>query len=87
MTNAWFYQLEVFQQRPETGYVVTSPLTAAVEPLVEYFPDMMKIIMQAVIVAPDTVVLPVSPQLSVQFRKQHRFRQVAMGFTPRREVD
>jgi len=28
---------------------------------------MMKVIMQAVVVAPDTVVIPVSPQLSVQF--------------------
>jgi hypothetical protein len=61
MTNAWFYQPEVFQQRPESGCIVTSLLATAVEPLVEYLPDMMEIIMQAVIVAPDTVVLPVSP--------------------------
>ena len=61
MTNAWFYQPEVFQQRPEPGYIVTSLLTAAVEPLVEYLSDMVKEIMQALVVAPDTIVLPVSP--------------------------
>jgi hypothetical protein len=45
MTNAWFYQPEIFQQRPEPGYVVASLLTAAIEPLVEYFPDRMEEIM------------------------------------------
>jgi hypothetical protein len=87
MTDAWFYQLEIFQQRPEPGYVVTSLLATAVEPFVEYLPTMMEEIMQTLIIAPDTVVLLVSPQLLVQFRKQLRFRQMAMGFTPCREVD
>jgi hypothetical protein len=63
MTNAWFYQFEIFQQRPEPGYIVTSPLTATIEPLVEYLPDMMEEIMQALVVAPDTIVLPVPSQL------------------------
>jgi hypothetical protein len=45
MTNAWFYQSEIFQQRPEPGYVVTSLLATAVEPLVEYLPGRVEEIM------------------------------------------
>jgi hypothetical protein len=86
MTNVWFYQPEIFRQRPEPGCIVTALPAATVEPLVEDFPGMMKVIMQTLVVAPDTIVLPVSPQLSVQFCKQHRFRQVAMVFTPRLEI-
>ena len=82
MTDTWSYQLEVIQQRPKPSPTVTVPLAAAIEALVENSLDMMKVIIQALIIASDTVVLPVSSQLSVELRKQDRFRQIAMGFTP-----
>jgi hypothetical protein len=81
-----FISLKIFQQRPESCYVVTSLLATAVEPFVEYLPDMMEEIVQILIIPPDTVVLLVSPQLVVNFCKQYRFCQVAVGFTPRLEI-
>ena len=63
MTNAWFRQFEIVEQRIETLLVVAFPLAAPVEPLEQNDFDLIKIIAHSVAVASDTVIIPVSPQL------------------------
>ena len=47
----------------------------------------MKVIIQAFIVSPDTIIIPVSPQLLIQFRKQHGFWHAAIFLAPCLKVD
>ena len=82
MTNAWFGQFEVFNQCLEPCPRIASPLTATVKPLQENRLGEVKIVAHTLVVAPDTVIIPVPPQLSVQFRKQYSFRQATVLAAP-----
>ena len=65
MTDTWFNQLKVSEQRFKAAPCVAAPMAASVEPLQEYRLGVIKIRTQALEVTANTVVIPVSPQFSV----------------------
>jgi hypothetical protein len=78
MTNAWFLKRKVLQQCPKSRFGITAPVASAVEAAFKNILEASEILAQALKIRPNTVIIPVSPQLSVQFRKQHRYGQVAV---------
>lgn len=86
MTNAWFRKRKVFQQCPKPGFGITAPVASAVKTAFKNVLEATKILAQALKIRPNTVIIPVSPQLSIQFRKQHRYGQVAVLVQPLLEV-
>ena len=67
MTDTRSGQLEVSQQGLEAGPCIAAPMTATVKPLQEYSLGVIEVRTQALEVTANTVIIPVSPQFSVEF--------------------
>ncbi len=69
MTNTGFGQVKVINQGNKPPPVVAASLTTPVKPLKQNTFNVLQVVIQAFIVASDTVIIPVPLQLLVQFGK------------------
>ena len=69
MTNAGFGQVKVINQGNKPCPVVAASLTTPVKPFKQNPFNVLQVVIQAFIVATDTVIIPVPSQLLIQFGK------------------